>query len=111
MKKAEVTETNLPLHAANDAVSPTSEAFKWIGPTYYSLLAEFGTGNIPLTAMCERYLGMSTLVAKNKAADGTIPVPVFRLGGQKGPWLVDAKALANLIDEQKLEATRRFLAR
>lgn len=68
--------------------------------TYFALLAEFGTAQIPLEAMCERYFGLSPDKAKAKAARGELPVQPIRLAGQKSPWLVPAERLAEHIDKQ-----------
>lgn len=111
MKRARVQETGAPADAANDAFNESAAVYRWLGPTYFGLLSEFGTNEIPLVLICEKFLGMSADVAKNEAARGTLPIPVYRLpGGQKRPWLCDAKALANYLDEAKTVATKKFLA-
>lgn len=72
--------------------------------TYFALLAEFGTAQIPLEAMCIKYFGLSSDKAKAKAARGELPVQPIRLAGQKSPWLVPAAALADHIDKQMEKA-------
>ncbi len=69
---------------------------------YFSLLAEFGTGMIPLEAMSKKYFGLEPDTAKIRAGRGELPVQPVRLDGQKSPWLVPADKLAALI-EQKME--------
>lgn len=71
---------------------------------YFALLAEFGTAQIPLEMMCERYFGLGLEKAKAKAARGELPVQPFRLDGQKSPWLVSAEQLAELIEKKMREA-------
>lgn len=111
MKRARVQETGAPVTAANDAFNESAAVYRWLGPTYFGLMSEFGTNEIPLVDMCMKFLGMSPEVAKYEAARGTLPLPVYRLpGGQKRPWLVDAKALATYLDAAKTAATKTFLA-
>ena len=70
--------------------------------TYFGILAEFaGRANIPLTEVAPRYFGLSEREAKRQANMRTLPVPAFRLGGQKAPWLVSAQDLAEHIDKQR----------
>lgn len=68
--------------------------------TYFALLAEFGTAQIPLEAMSKKYFGLDVDKAKAKAARGELPLQPIRLAGQKSPWLVPAEKLAELIDRQ-----------
>jgi len=74
--------------------------------TYFGLLAEFGEANIPLTRVAPKYFGLSEDEAKRRAAGKGLPCRVFRLGGQKSPWLVSANDLATLIDEAREQAAR-----
>ena len=80
--------------------------------TYFGLLAEFGEANIPLARVAPKYFGLSFEEARRRAPSQLLPCPVFRLGGQKSPWLVSAADLADLIDRRrdqagKLPALRR----
>ncbi|MGX9721391.1 pyocin activator PrtN family protein [Stenotrophomonas acidaminiphila] len=52
--------------------------------TVFLLLAEFGTGHIPLERCCHHF-GMKPKEANRRAARQSLPVPVFRLGSQKSP--------------------------
>lgn len=72
--------------------------------TYFRLLAEFGEANIPLERVAPKYFGLSADEAKRRAPGKTLPCRVFRLGGQKSPWLVGASDLATLIDEARERA-------
>ncbi len=70
--------------------------------TYFGLLAEFeGKTNIPLESLSEQYFGMKPSAAKVQAGKGNLPVPAFRIGGQKTPWLVSISDLAELIDNRR----------
>ena len=69
--------------------------------TYFGLLAEFGEANIPLDKVAPKYFGLSPGGAKRRAPSKTLPCRVFRLGGQKSPWLVSASDLAELIDQRR----------
>jgi len=46
--------------------------------------------------------------ANKRAARQSLPIPVFRLGNQKSPWLVAADVLAAYIDGQRDEATKQW---
>ncbi|MEN5207375.1 pyocin activator PrtN family protein [Stenotrophomonas terrae] len=76
--------------------------------TVFLLLAEFGTGHIPLKKCCQHF-GMKPEEANKRAARQALPIPVFRLGSQKSPWLVAADVLAAYIDGQRDEATKQWL--
>ena len=73
--------------------------------TYFGLLAEFGEANIPLTRVAPKYFGLSADEAKRRAPGKTLPCRVFRLGGQKSPWLISACDLAELIDRERERAS------
>jgi hypothetical protein len=66
--------------------------------TYFALLAEFGTGQIPLRQICEKYFGISERLACRRAMLQQLPVPAFHAGSQKSTWLIDAADLASHID-------------
>lgn len=75
--------------------------------TLFLLLAEYGTGQIPL-ARCAGLFGLTPLEAAKRAARGSLPIPAFRLASQKSPWLVDAAALAKFLDIKKDAAEREW---
>lgn len=71
--------------------------------TVFLLLAEYGTAQIPLER-CAHLFGLSADEAAKRANRHGLPVPAFRLGTQKSPWLVDAAALAHFLDSRRTEA-------
>jgi len=72
-----------------------------VNNTFFGLLAELGEANIPLAKVAPKYFGLSAEEAKRRAPAKLLPCRVFRLGGQKSPWLVSAAHLADLIDRQR----------
>ncbi len=61
-------------------------------------------GTVPLFSICEKYLVLGSRKAGALALTGTLPLPAFRLGSQKSPWLVSLTDLAHLIDRKAQEA-------
>ena len=82
---------------------PASSA-RTVNSTFFGLLAEFGEANIPLEKVSPKYFGLSYDEARRRASAKLLPCRVFRLGGQKSPWLVSAADLAELIDRQRQKA-------
>lgn len=76
--------------------------------TYFALLAEFGTAEIPLELMCEKFFGMNDREAKRRASRQGLPVPAHRAGGQKSGWLINASDLAEHIDKQREAAAAEW---
>jgi hypothetical protein len=72
-----------------------------INSTYFGLLAEFGEANVPLEKIAPKYFGLSFAEARRRAPAKMLPCRVFRLGGQKSPWLVSVVDFADLIDAQR----------
>lgn len=72
--------------------------------TFFSLMAEFETGEIPLDAVAPKYFGLDIRKASEKARAQTLPVPVYRGGSQKSQWLVSAQDLAQYLDAKKEKA-------
>lgn len=64
--------------------------------TLFLVLAEYGTAQIPVER-CAHQFGMTPAQAKDAAKRQTLPVPAYRLGSQKSPWVIDAAALAEHI--------------
>lgn len=79
-----------------------------ITPTFFGLLAEFGEAEIPLTRVCEKYFGLSAIKAKRRACSQRLPIPAYRAGSQKSPWLISAADLANHIDAQRQTASAQW---
>jgi hypothetical protein len=77
-----------------------------VNSTYFGLLAEFGEANIPLARVSPKYFGLSFEEARRRAPTQMLPCRVFRLGGQKSPWLVSAFDLAELIDRRRGQAAK-----
>jgi hypothetical protein len=75
--------------------------------TFFLLCAEFGTAQIPLEKCCHHF-GLKPDEAKRAAVRQALPVPVFRLGSQKSPWMVSADALAAYIDAKHEEAAKEW---
>jgi hypothetical protein len=71
--------------------------------TLLMLMAEYGTGQIPL-AKCAHLFGLGSDEAAKRAGRQSLPVPAFRAGTQKSPWMIDAARLASYLDEQKMRA-------
>ena len=80
---------------------------KLMNSTYFGLLAEFGEAHIPLEKIALKYFGLSPTEAKRRAPIKNLPCRVFRLSGQKSPWLVSIADLAELIDKQREKASER----
>lgn len=71
--------------------------------TFFALMAEYGTAHIPVEK-CADIFGLSPRKACEAAGRQRLPIPAFRLGSQKSPWLVDAHKLAEYLDRLKQEA-------
>lgn len=78
--------------------------------TFFALMAEFGTAEIPLDAVAEKYFGLGPDKARNRAARQQLPVPAYRGGSQKSQWLVSAAVLAEHLDDQKARARLEWLS-
>ncbi|WP_036566423.1 pyocin activator PrtN family protein [Oceanospirillum beijerinckii] len=76
--------------------------------TYFGLLAEYETAEIPLESICTKYFSISFSVAKNRANNQQLPVPAYKAGTNKSPWLVSAADLAKYLDERKEQARREW---
>jgi hypothetical protein len=69
--------------------------------TYFALMAEFGSAQIPLEDLCKKYFNLSFAEAKKKAAKQMLPVPVFKMKNvEDGRYYVKAEKLAEYIDKQ-----------
>lgn len=73
--------------------------------TFFALMAEFGTAQIPVER-CAALFGLSPEKAQEYASRQKLPVPAFRIGSQKSPWLVDAHQLAEHLDAAKEQARK-----
>ena len=75
--------------------------------TLKALIAEYGTAEIPLERICERYLGIGIKVAKERAASAGLPLPAYKTA-RNAPWHVRASDLAALIDAEAEQARERW---
>lgn len=73
--------------------------------TLFALLVKFGDVNIPLEKISKDFFGMEPKKANERACLQDLPIPAYKLGGQRSPWLVDAHKLAEYIDQKKQEAS------
>ncbi len=71
--------------------------------TFFALLAEHGTAQIPLERVCSLF-GLSPKEANTRAKRQDLPVPAYRVGSQQSPWLIDAGQLAAFLDDAKAKA-------
>ena len=78
--------------------------------TFFGLMAEFGSSQIPLAACCRTYFGCNEPQAKTLAARNALPVPAFKLGGKKSGWFIKAEELAEHIDHQSEIGRKRWEA-
>lgn len=76
--------------------------------TLFILMAEFGTGHIPVVEVGKKYFGYDEKKAKTAAASNHYPFPVFRAGSNKSTWLVDAAVFAEYLDKVKAEAEKQY---
>lgn len=75
--------------------------------TLFSLLAQYETAQIPLDRCCHLF-GLKPEEAAKRAGRHALPIPTFRIGTQKSPWLVDAKTLADHLDRLRNYAEREW---
>jgi hypothetical protein len=69
--------------------------------TYFALMAEFKSAQIPLEDLCKKYFNLSFGEAKKRAARQMLPVPVFKMkDSPDGRYFVKAEKLAEYIDKQ-----------
>ena len=70
-------------------------------------MAEYGTAQIPV-AKCAGLFGLTPANAEANAVRQRLPVPAFRAGSQKSPWMIDAKQLAEYLDAAKAHAKQEW---
>lgn len=75
--------------------------------TFFALMAEYGTAEIPLEKVCEKYFGLNPRTAAERAPK-RLPCPAYRMAGQKSKWLVSAKDLAEMIDSNREKAKEEW---
>lgn len=78
--------------------------------TYFALMAEFGSGTIELSEICEKYFGLKKHRARIMANRHQLPIPVFRaVDSQKSPLLVNIADLAEHLDKMHARAKQEYL--
>ena len=78
--------------------------------TVFLLMAEFGMADIPLEKVATKYLGLDIRQCKRAAAMQQLPLPCYRAGSQKSPWLVRVTDLADYLDKCREQAARDWHA-
>lgn len=78
--------------------------------TMFLLMAEYGMADIPLELLAKKYLGIDPAMAKRQAATQNLPLPCYRAGSQKSPWLVRVTDLAEFLDKQREIAAKDWRA-
>ncbi len=68
--------------------------------THFALLAKFGDVNIPLEKCSLDYFGIAPRKANEKTCLQDLPVPAYKLGGQRSAWFVNAQKPADFIDKK-----------
>ncbi len=58
---------------------------------------------VPLAEVCH-YFGMSEETASKRAPSQTLPIPCFKIGSEKSPWMVNVTDLAKHIEHQHRQA-------
>lgn len=72
--------------------------------TITMLFARFETAAVGLEDVAQEYFGLSPEQAKRQAGRGELPVPAFRMGKAKAPWLIHLEDLAKHIDQAREQA-------
>lgn len=85
-------------------MTPTADDFA------AELEREFGTRQLPLDAVCSRFLGCDTEHARKQAAKGKLDVPVYQAGSRKSPPLVRAEDLGKVLASRYLAAHQQWCA-
>lgn len=77
--------------------------------TAFLLMAQYEKPLIPLELAAADFLQISTRLAKERAAAGTLPFPTMRLAdSQKAPRFVHVDDLAKWIDDSRAEARKQW---
>lgn len=81
-----------------------SQTIKPTMSTLHALLVEFGTHQIPLEALREKFLSLSAQEAKRAATTNQLPFPVYKAGSRQSQWIVNANDFANYLDKLREDA-------
>lgn len=72
--------------------------------TVTMLFARFESATVNLEDIAKEFFGLTPDQAKRQAGTGQLPVPAFRIGKAKAPWLVHLDDLAKHIDQAREQA-------
>lgn len=72
------------------------------------LKVEFGSTYLKLEDVAAKYLALEPKTANNKATANELPFPVFRLAGNKSPWLVNPKDFADYVEKTAIQARQAY---
>ncbi|EMM9996555.1 pyocin activator PrtN family protein [Morganella morganii] len=79
--------------------------------TVFLLMAEFGTSQIPLNIVAEKFLRLTPSYADKKANLGELPFPTYRDDrSQKSQRMIHVSDLAEWIDKQRNNAKKELNA-
>ncbi len=78
--------------------------------TMFLLMAEYESTDILLESVAKKYLGLEPAQAKRMASMHRLPMPCYRAGSQKSPWLVRVTDLADFLDKQRADAAKDWHA-
>lgn len=73
----------------------------------FLLAYEYGSTTVPL-ARCAELFGYSPDEAAKRASRAALPVPAFRCGSQKSPWLINVEDLADYLETQRRQALQEW---
>jgi hypothetical protein len=73
----------------------------------FFILLQYGSSTVPL-ARCAELFGFSPDEAAKRAARAALPVPAFRCGSQKSPWLVNVDDLTEYLENQRRQALQEW---
>jgi hypothetical protein len=76
--------------------------------TTFLLMAEFGSADVPLEVIAEKYLGLGKLKAYDRANFNELPFPTYRAGSTKSTRMVRITELAEYLDNKYAEAKREW---
>ena len=78
--------------------------------TNFLLLAEFGTGSVPLVEVAKKYFSHEVGQMQSWARAKKYPFPIYRLGGNRSEWMVSVGDLAQYIDSKRDKAAEERAA-
>ena len=79
-----------------------------MNPTIDRLVKEYGTGELLLEGICERYFGIGYKLAAERATSLDLPVPAYKTA-RNASWHVRVEDLAKFLDKEAKQAQDRWL--